>query len=335
MIESIQLLTAAENATEAAGSSLAKTLYRKPVTIGLSGALGTGKTACMRGFLRELGVETAVTSPTYALEQRYETARGPVLHLDLYRLNQIEALQAVRSSDDHEGIRCIEWPEIAGNDVPCDIAVRLTETARDHRQIDIEFRDSAWPDDAIIDAWRQELHLPPWIIAHCDAIAEYCDRASDALHAQGIAVRKRLVHAAAKTHDLLRFWDFRPGAAPAGTTYDPEAEAVWNDWKTRFDAASHEEAAVAFLNERGFPHVAHIVGAHGLRFPMSERTTTEQRLLYYADKRFMNDTPVSVVERFLDFTTRYGHGIQTPENAQWEQDTLETERLLFPDGVPF
>ncbi|MGA2173509.1 MAG: tRNA (adenosine(37)-N6)-threonylcarbamoyltransferase complex ATPase subunit type 1 TsaE [Verrucomicrobiota bacterium] len=54
--------------------------------IGLSGALGTGKTLLAGGLARGLGVTARVPSPTFALVNEYRGGRLPLWHLDLYRL---------------------------------------------------------------------------------------------------------------------------------------------------------------------------------------------------------------------------------------------------------
>ena len=53
----------------------------------LRGDLGAGKTTWTRGFVQGLGGDPEqVASPTYAVLHRYDTPRGRVFHLDLYRL---------------------------------------------------------------------------------------------------------------------------------------------------------------------------------------------------------------------------------------------------------
>ena len=103
----------------AEGQELGRNLPRGAVLV-FEGDLGAGKTTFIRAIVRGLGVPTAATSPTYALVHRYAGPRGPVFHLDCYRLrNPDEAADL-----DWEGLLSegdavlIEWPERAGPWVP-------------------------------------------------------------------------------------------------------------------------------------------------------------------------------------------------------------------------
>jgi len=84
------------------------------------GDLGAGKTTFIKAIARGLGVETPATSPTYALVHRYAGRRGPVFHLDCYRLrDEEEAADLDWETLLAEGDAVlIEWPERAGVWVP-------------------------------------------------------------------------------------------------------------------------------------------------------------------------------------------------------------------------
>ena len=108
-------------ATTAAGAALARALpelRRHSLLLGLSGELGSGKTTLARGLLRALGVAGTIRSPTYTLVEPYETARGTVHHLDLYRLRdgttELETL-GYRDLRAMPGLVMVEWPERAGS----------------------------------------------------------------------------------------------------------------------------------------------------------------------------------------------------------------------------
>ena len=92
----------------------------------LEGELGAGKTTLVQAIARGLGVAGNATSPTYALVHRYQGARGPVFHLDCYRLRHPdEAADLDWETLLQEGDAVlIEWPEKAGSYVPA-ATVRL------------------------------------------------------------------------------------------------------------------------------------------------------------------------------------------------------------------
>ncbi len=111
-----------ELADEAATGRLAAAIAaraRPGDVIALKGELGSGKTVFARAFLEALGHRGEVPSPTFTLVQSYDTARGPVAHFDLYRLNRAEeALELGLEDAIAEGMVLIEWPERLGASLP-------------------------------------------------------------------------------------------------------------------------------------------------------------------------------------------------------------------------
>jgi N-acetylmuramate 1-kinase len=91
--------------------------------ITLSGDLGAGKTAAARALIRYLADDPAieVPSPTFTLAQSYDLAPFPLVHADLYRINDATELEEIGLSPLPEGVvALIEWPERAPSALPPD-----------------------------------------------------------------------------------------------------------------------------------------------------------------------------------------------------------------------
>jgi hypothetical protein len=100
--------------------------------ITLSGDLGAGKTAAARAMIRYLaGDDTMeVPSPTFTLAQTYELPSYPLVHADLYRVNDPAELEEIGLSPLPEGtVALIEWPERARDT----LAVDRIDIALSHR----------------------------------------------------------------------------------------------------------------------------------------------------------------------------------------------------------
>jgi tRNA threonylcarbamoyladenosine biosynthesis protein TsaE len=104
---------------EAEGERVGRSLAPGDV-VTFEGELGAGKTTFIKAITRGLGVDGPASSPTYALVHRYRGRRGPVFHLDCYRLRTPDEAADL----DWEGLLgegdaiLVEWPERAGAWLP-------------------------------------------------------------------------------------------------------------------------------------------------------------------------------------------------------------------------
>lgn len=104
--------TTSELETAAVARALAGTLAPGDVIL-LSGNLGAGKTAFVRGLADGLGIDPdEVSSPTFTLVHEYRGGRLTLYHVDLYRLERAATddlgLDELGVAD---GVLAIEWPD--------------------------------------------------------------------------------------------------------------------------------------------------------------------------------------------------------------------------------
>ncbi|MDH3592677.1 MAG: tRNA (adenosine(37)-N6)-threonylcarbamoyltransferase complex ATPase subunit type 1 TsaE [Planctomycetota bacterium] len=105
-----EVLTRDAGETESLGFEFGSHLEPGAVVL-LEGELGAGKTTFVKGIARARGVQVLVTSPTFALMQRYE-GEPDVVHVDLFRQEHASGLEDL----DLERIRerviiVVEWPK--------------------------------------------------------------------------------------------------------------------------------------------------------------------------------------------------------------------------------
>ena len=121
-------VTTSETETAAVANDLARSLVAGDVLL-LSGNLGAGKTAFVRGLAQGLGLDPEdVSSPTFTLVHEYRGGRLTLFHVDLYRLERA-ATDDLGLEELHNGVLAIEWPD------------RLTHSLAGARHITIEILD--------------------------------------------------------------------------------------------------------------------------------------------------------------------------------------------------
>ena len=128
-----------EAETRAIAAALTPSLMPGAVIL-LSGDLGAGKTAFVRGLAEGLGLDTdEVTSPTYTLVHEYRGGRLPLIHVDLYRLDRAE-LDEIGLDQDlaANGVTAVEWAARLTRGIPDAVAVRIVDVGGDRRTITIE-----------------------------------------------------------------------------------------------------------------------------------------------------------------------------------------------------
>ena len=135
------IITKNEAETVREGEKLGRKL-RPGDVVALYGGLGTGKTTFTRGLALGLGIDMAVSSPTFTIVNEY-LGNPPLFHFDLYRIDSADELFDIGWDDylDRSGICVVEWSEKAPGALPPEaITVRLETLDETARRIDVEIR---------------------------------------------------------------------------------------------------------------------------------------------------------------------------------------------------
>jgi tRNA threonylcarbamoyladenosine biosynthesis protein TsaE len=119
-------ITRSEAETMAVARELAEDLHAGAVLL-LSGNLGAGKTAFVRGLAEGLGIDPEeVSSPTFTLIHEYRGGRLTLYHVDLYRLERAAAEDlGLDELGVRDGVLAIEWPNRLSHTLPDSIVVDL------------------------------------------------------------------------------------------------------------------------------------------------------------------------------------------------------------------
>lgn len=137
-----------QSSSEAATRQLAGRLAlaaRGGLIIYLCGQLGAGKTTFVRGFLRALGYEGKVKSPTYTIVEPYELPSLTIHHFDLYRLRHPDELLQLGMEEyfTPQSICLVEWPDKGKPHLPEPDLICYFDIIKQTRQIRFEARTTS------------------------------------------------------------------------------------------------------------------------------------------------------------------------------------------------
>ncbi len=155
-------LAHSESDTRALGAAFAACLARwdavkDPRVIYLHGELGSGKTFFARALIQSLGYGGRVKSPTYGLLESYQAGEWPVIHLDLFRIEDPGELEylALRDIGIGKCLILIEWPHNGGTRLPpADLTLVFSQQGEAH------VIDCIVQSDCGLDLARQVLQHP-------------------------------------------------------------------------------------------------------------------------------------------------------------------------------
>lgn len=132
-----EFVTKSEDETRKLGGKIGKAAKAGDV-VTLEGPLGSGKTTFVQGFARGAGFRGQVVSPSFALTRRYLVRGKTIHHLDLYRLagRDLPNLGLEEYFQDPKAICIVEWPEVAGEEIPADhLRVRFEHASETSRRL--------------------------------------------------------------------------------------------------------------------------------------------------------------------------------------------------------
>lgn len=113
------VVTASAEETRALAARLAAVLAPGSV-LALHGDLGAGKTTFVQGLARGLGIDEAVTSPTFAILMLHRGAGRVLAHVDAYRIRGARALDELMIDDFLVAPwwAAVEWPDNVADWLP-------------------------------------------------------------------------------------------------------------------------------------------------------------------------------------------------------------------------
>ncbi len=171
----------------------------------------------------------------------------------------------------------------------------------------------------------KEHHVPSHILRHSIAVAKLAVFLAERLAEKGVAVDVELVERASLLHDVARVCDFKGlkrGMFEQEVT--EEDKARWAQLRAKYEGVSHEEAAYDILEDE-YPVVALTIRKGwymGMLDEQSRPSTWEERIVFYADMRVLDDKIVPLQERL-----REGHKRNIHLHGTEEQSRINTAKV--------
>ena len=140
----IEIISNSANETMELGKKIAE-LANAGSVFCLTGDLGAGKTTLVRGVAQALKIKSVVQSPTFNIMKIYFDGIKPLIHIDAYRLADIDTDIGLDEYIGYEtGITVIEWPMFIERLIPENSnEINIVNLGNDTRKITISTNDNS------------------------------------------------------------------------------------------------------------------------------------------------------------------------------------------------
>ena len=140
----IEIISNSANETMELGKKIAE-LANAGSVFCLTGDLGAGKTTLVRGVAQALKIKSVVQSPTFNIMKIYFDGVKPLIHIDAYRLADIDTDIGLDEYIGYEtGITVIEWPMFIERLIPENSnEINIVNLGNDIRKITISTNDNS------------------------------------------------------------------------------------------------------------------------------------------------------------------------------------------------
>ncbi len=128
--------------TKELAQKFAQLIEKNGCFVSLYGEIGAGKTAFVKLVADALGVKEKVTSPSFVILNEYHTAKLPIYHFDLYRLEHegvSTILDELREYSEGHQATFVEWAEFSQDEIPFNhLKINVTYDEDDFRKYSFE-----------------------------------------------------------------------------------------------------------------------------------------------------------------------------------------------------
>lgn len=111
----------------------------------LIGDLGYGKTTFVRGLAKGIGINDEVSSPSFTINNVYESKKIKIQHFDFYRINELGVLEGglKEALADKTNVVITEWGQLLNGILPDKKIIIVFEDLGDNdRKLNISYTDN-------------------------------------------------------------------------------------------------------------------------------------------------------------------------------------------------